>query len=531
MNWIESMRLGTRLIAGFLLVVAVGIAVAAVGIWGLASLSQANQQLYEKEVLGISYVKEANINLIAAGRARARFALASTEEQRAAARAEFDKAAGEMRAWLDKSHDKFVSEQGQARLAQVEQLVNGWLPKSVAYFDAAAGQPLVSASDDVRAIDAAAREANKVLDDELTALSKIKEERSKAAADEGAALYARLSTLMIGLTIAAAALGVGIGVVLTRGVTRQLGGEPQDVAAAATAIAAGDLSTRIDTRRATPGSVVEAMSLMQQALGRIVGTVRSGSENIATASAQISQGNADLSQRTEEQASSLQQTAASMEQLGSTVTQNAENARQANQLARGASDVASRGGAVVTQVVETMRGINESSRQIADIIGVIDGIAFQTNILALNAAVEAARAGEQGRGFAVVAAEVRSLAQRSAAAAKEIKSLITASVERVESGSRQVDEAGATMREIVDAIRRVTDLMGEIASASVEQSQGVVQVGQAVGQMDQVTQQNAALVEESAAAADSLSQQAQALVQAVSVFKLTAEPRAGLAAG
>ncbi|MFN3304485.1 MAG: methyl-accepting chemotaxis protein [Roseateles sp.] len=530
MQWIQSLRLGTRLIAGFLLVVVVGMAVAAVGIVGLGSLRDANQTLYENELLGISYIKEANINLIYAGRARARFSAASTEQQRAAARAEFDTAVANLRNWLAQSRDKFSTEQGRAAFAQTEQLVNDWVPTATAYFDAATGRLLAESDDAMRALEAATREANKRLDDQLTALTKLKEERSKATADEGAALYGKLSTLMIGLTMASAALGLAIGVVLTRGVTRQLGGEPQDVAAAASAIAAGDLTSRIDTRRAAPGSVVDAMARMQDALSRIVGSVRSGSESIATASAQISQGNADLSQRTEEQASSLQQTAASMEQLGSTVTPNAENARQANQLAQGASDVAARGGAVVPQVVETMKGINESSRQIADIIGVIDGIAFQTNILALNAAVEAARAGEQGRGFAVVASEVCSLAQRSAAAAKEIKSLITASVERVDNGTRLVDEAGATMREIVDAIRRVTDLMGEIASASVEQSQGVSQVGEAVGQMDQVTQQNAALVEESAAAAESLNQQAQALVQAVSVFRLANERPAAYAA-
>jgi methyl-accepting chemotaxis protein len=238
------------------------------------------------------------------------------------------------------------------------------------------------------------------------------------------------------------------------------------------------------------------------------------------ASAEIAQGNNDLSRRTEEQASALEETAASMEQLSATVKQNADNAKQANQLAMGASTVAVKGGEVVSQVVTTMKGINDSSKKIADIISVIDGIAFQTNILALNAAVEAARAGEQGRGFAVVASEVRSLAGRSADAAKEIKGLITASVERVEQGTALVDEAGATMTEVVTSIRRVTDIMGEISAASSEQSAGVAQVGEAITLMDQATQQNAALVEESAAAAESLKQQAQQLVQAVQVFEL-----------
>ena len=268
------------------------------------------------------------------------------------------------------------------------------------------------------------------------------------------------------------------------------------------------------------GEFVAALDRMRSEMANVVSTVRRNSDSVATASTQIAQGNQDLSGRTEQQASSLQQTASSMEQLGSTVRQNADNARQANQLAQGASSVAARGGEVVSQVVDTMKGINESSRKIADIISVIDGIAFQTNILALNAAVEAARAGEQGRGFAVVAGEVRNLAQRSAEAAKEIKSLINTSVERVEQGTGLVDQAGSTMQEIVASIKRVSDIIGEISAASVEQSSGVAQVGDAVSQMDQATQQNAALVEQSAAAAESLKQQAQQLVQAVAVFKV-----------
>ncbi|MDE2389249.1 MAG: methyl-accepting chemotaxis protein, partial [Betaproteobacteria bacterium] len=249
--------------------------------------------------------------------------------------------------------------------------------------------------------------------------------------------------------------------------------------------------------------------------------VRTGANQIATASGEIASGNSDLSQRTEEQASSLEETASSMEELTSTVRQNADNARQANQLAAGASEVAVKGGTVVGQVVQTMSSINESSKKIVDIISVIDGIAFQTNILALNAAVEAARAGEQGRGFAVVATEVRTLAQRSAAAAKEIKELISDSVVKVEDGTRLVDEAGATMDEIVNAVKRVTDIMSEISAASQEQSSGIEQVNQAVTQMDEVTQQNAALVEEAAAAAESMQDQTQALTQAVSTFKLS----------
>jgi methyl-accepting chemotaxis protein len=295
----------------------------------------------------------------------------------------------------------------------------------------------------------------------------------------------------------------------------------RQAATSARRMSTGDLTETIAiSGRDEATTLLEALFHMQASLSSVVSGVRFNSESVATASSQIAQGNQDLSQRTEEQASALQQTAATMDQLGTTVRSNADNAKRANQLATGASSVAARGGDAVSQVVETMKGIHDSSNRIADIIGVIDGIAFQTNILALNAAVEAARAGEQGRGFAVVASEVRSLAQRSATAAKEIKVLIGSSVDQVGKGTAQVDQAGKTMSEIVESIRQVSEIVAEISSASAEQSVGVGQVGQAVSQMDQATQQNSALVEESAAAAESLRQQATQLVASVAIFKL-----------
>ena len=321
-------------------------------------------------------------------------------------------------------------------------------------------------------------------------------------------------------TLVLAALLLTISIVITRNLLAQLGGEPAYAEAITQRIAAGDLSVEIKLKHNDQSSLLHALQSMRDNLASIVGRVRQGSEGVATASAEIAQGNNDLSARTESQASALQETAASMEQLSATVKQNADSARQANQLALNASTVAVKGGDVVDQVVETMKHINDSSKKIFDIISVIDGIAFQTNLRALNAAVEAARAGEQGRGFAVVASEVRSLAGRSADAAKEIKGLISASVARVEQGNVLVGQAGGTMTEVVSSIRRVTDLMGEISAASSEQSAGVSQVGVAVTQMDQVTQQNAALVEEMAAAASSLQTQAQDLVATVEVFKL-----------
>ncbi|OWT79966.1 MULTISPECIES: methyl-accepting chemotaxis protein [unclassified Achromobacter] len=286
-------------------------------------------------------------------------------------------------------------------------------------------------------------------------------------------------------------------------------------------IAGGDLTQRVDIRSHNEiGQLYAALKRMQESLTRTVSQVRRGVDEINVGSREISAGNTDLSSRTEQQAASLEETAASMEELASTVKQNADNARQANQLAASASDVAARGGSAVNEVVNTMQGISASSRKISEIVSVIDGIAFQTNILALNAAVEAARAGEQGKGFAVVAGEVRSLAQRSAQAAKEIKGLIEDSVSKVGAGSQQVERAGATMQEIVTSVKRVTDIMGEISAASEEQSSGIDQVNRAVSQMDEVTQQNAALVEEAAAAAGSLQEQAQRLAEAVSVFKI-----------
>ncbi|MDD2727699.1 methyl-accepting chemotaxis protein [Malikia sp.] len=336
----------------------------------------------------------------------------------------------------------------------------------------------------------------------------------------------RFWALALGL-VSIVGVSLVLGLSLDRMVLRPIGGEPADAAAVAQRIAAGDLSQPAGGQGQDPNCLMMQLQTMQASLVNVVAKVRQGARAVASASAEISMGNHDLSSRTENQAFTLQQTASSMDELGSAVKHNAENAQQATQLAQTASQVALAGGEVVGRVVTTMRSINESSNRIADIIGVIDGIAFQTNILALNAAVEAARAGEQGRGFAVVASEVRSLASRSAAAAKEIKDLIGISVERVEQGSLLVDQAGRTMSEVVNAIQRVTRIMGEISVASAQQSAGVMQVGKSVTQMDQATQENAAMVEQMAAAASSLSMQADDLVKVVSVFQL--EPNSQLA--
>jgi methyl-accepting chemotaxis protein len=350
--------------------------------------------------------------------------------------------------------------------------------------------------------------------DEYVALQNKANQRDAAAARQS---YGSARLFMFAVTGVALAIGALLAWLVTRSITTPINLAVQ----VAQTVAAGDLTSRIDaSAKDETGHLLLALQDMNTSLQDIVGQVRSGTDTIATASSQISSGNLDLSARTEQQASSLEETASAVEQLTSTVKQNGDNARQANQMAASASSVALKGGSIVAQVVQTMGSINASSRKIVDIIGVIDGIAFQTNILALNAAVEAARAGEQGRGFAVVATEVRNLAQRSAGAAKEIKELIGDSVDKVEAGSRLVNEAGATMDEIVASVKRVTDIMGEIAAASHEQELGIDQIHQSITEMDGVTQQNAALVEQAAAAAASLHEQADTLANVVSVFKL-----------
>ena len=417
-----------------------------------------------------------------------------------------------------------ATERDRALVAAIDKIESQYGPVAVAIVELAA-----SGKHD-EAVDKMNNECRPLLAALLKAVEDYigySKEQAERSVQTSAAEYATQRNLLVAISAVAVLIAAVLGFLITRRLLASLGAEPVELGGIAQRIAQGDLGPVRGAEGAPASSVLASMGTMQQQLTRLIGQVRSSADSIATASAEIAQGNNDLSARTEEQASALEETAASMEELSSTVRQNADNARQANQLAQGATAVAVKGGDVVGEVVATMKGINDSSKKIADIISVIDGIAFQTNILALNAAVEAARAGEQGRGFAVVASEVRSLAGRSAEAAKEIKDLIGASVERVEQGSALVDQAGATMTEVVSAIQRVTDIMGEISAASAEQSAGVAQVGEAVTQMDRATQENAALVEQSAAAADSMKGQAQQLVEAVAVFRLAdAQPSA-----
>nr|WP_241687886.1 methyl-accepting chemotaxis protein [Janthinobacterium sp. 17J80-10] len=414
--------------------------------------------------------------------------------------------------------------EGKALLGKIKEASSAALPLMTKAMELGQAQQTAEAT---RILLAEVRPVQKQWIAALDDMAKLVNKQSIMYGFDSANEYGKTRNLMLALAGIALLMGVVAAFLITRSLLRQLGGEPSHAVQLAERIAAGDLTVAIDTKAGDQSSMLHALREMRDSLASLVGQVRNGTDAIASASREIAAGNMDLSSRTEEQASSLEQTASSMEELTSTVKQNAENARQANSLALSASDVASQGGAVVSQVVDTMGSINASSKKIVDIISVIDGIAFQTNILALNAAVEAARAGEQGRGFAVVAAEVRTLAQRSAAAAKEIKELIGDSVEKVDTGARLVDQAGSTMQAIVDSIRRVTDIMGEISAASQEQTAGIEQINLAITQMDDVTQQNAALVEESAAAAQSMQSQADRLSQVVGVFKINGAASAG----
>ncbi len=520
MQWFSNLKIGAKLILGFLVVAVIG---AMVGVLGLVNMSRINDMattMYEKEVLGLRYASEAQAEMMVSARTLRGAMLAPDQQLRDTMINNALQRLKNAKDSLHKAEATFYSAQGQALFRQVTESVRVYEQDLNTVIGIIRKEALPPMRDSTAYVVGPMRENAARVDELLGQLADLKEKNASEFNVLTTQVYEQSRWLLALAVLVGALAGVLIGVLLTRHLTRQLGGEPTAVAQLAVQIAAGDLTGSVDTRQARPGSVVYAMRDMQAALVQLVGGVRKASDHIATGAHQIATGNADLSQRTEEQASNLQQTSASMEELTSTVQQNTDTAQQATQLVLTATQAATEGGQVVNQVVQTMAEITESSRKIGDIIGVIDGIAFQTNILALNAAVEAARAGEQGRGFAVVAGEVRTLAQRSAEAAKEIKALIEGSVSKVQVGNELVAQAGVTINGVVDQVKQVADLMAEINASSREQASGIGQIGNAVAQLDTVTQQNAALVEEASAAADSLNQQAQALVQQVAAFRV-----------
>ncbi|WP_442867021.1 methyl-accepting chemotaxis protein [Acidovorax sp. GBBC 3334] len=513
----KNMKLGAMLGMGFAVVIAIGFMVAA---YGRIQLDQvgSNVQALSKDRLGtllvLQEVKD-NINIVA--RAVRNLALIEDPQTMNQEVARLNDVIQRTSQVMGDLQQRVRSPEARAFMARIAEV-------RPAFLDALRKAEKLGVANDregargviLGELRTAQNAYFKAVDDMVDYQRKM----TTALADASENDAASAGTAMVVLAVVSAALGALVAWTITRRVKTQLGGEPAYAAQIAQEVARGNLAVQVDLRAGDSSSVLAAMSAMRSNLAQVVSEVRHSSESIATGASQIATGNADLSQRTEEQASNLQQTAASMEEMNSTVQQNADTVRTASQLASSASSTAARGGEVVGNVVRTMEDITASSRKIGDIIGVIDSIAFQTNILALNAAVEAARAGEQGRGFAVVASEVRTLAQRSAQAAKEIKALIGESVSKVQTGSQLVGEAGSTMGEIVEQTRRVANLIAEIGAATHEQAQGISQVGDAVNQLDQVTQQNAALVEESAAAADSLNSQASRLVELVSVFQV-----------
>ncbi len=513
-NW----KIGVRLAAGLGLALAFMVGIAATGIANLGKLNDGTEDIASDKVPKVILAYEAigGVNDIARAMRNAMLSSEPETVKKELKRVEDRKA--EIDGNLDKLAKLIADDEdaeSKAKLKAVQEARERYLVVQSAFLQKSADES--KRDESVKYLLTAVRKEQTAYLTALTELVKYQAAAVDTASDIASKAYASSRNVMIVLTAAAAALAAWVAWWVTRSITQPL----NRAVGVAEAVADGDLTQRIEvTSRDETGQLLRALANMNDSLARTVGKVRFGSDTITTASNEIATGNLDLSSRTEQQASSLEETASSMEELTSTVQQNAENARQATQLVVAASDFATRGGEVVGQVVNTMGAIKESSSKIVDIIGVIDGIAFQTNILALNAAVEAARAGEQGRGFAVVASEVRNLAQRSAAAAKEIKELIGHSVGTVDEGARLVDQAGETMEGIVKAVRQVSDIMQQISAASQEQSSGIAQVNQAIVSIDDVTQQNAALVEQAAAAAQSMRDQAEMLADAVSVFRL-----------
>ena len=521
MKWFERMTVLQSLLVSFAAVIGFCVVVGGAGLMTLSSMHDLTVEIGSRHMDGLYWMEEANRNKIDADLAAANLGYAANEAGRQRLDANIVESLKNMHDAYDRYRATLSTSKGQTLLDEV-------LRKSAVWEEIVhqqIGQEPIPAGVDANELVRRAIAASEALRDSIVPVIDYRRQQASEAQAEAASGYRHMRIVLSSLVLAALVVGMLLAWLIARLLGRQLGGEPGYAAQIANQIAAGDLSVRVETHADDTRSLLFALRNMRERLAGIVTGISETSESILLASGEIAQGNTDLSQRTEEQAASLQETASSMEQLTATVRQNADNAQQASGVAHGASEVAARGSGLVGDVVETMRELAAGSKRMTDIIAVIEGIAFQTNILALNAAVEAARAGEQGRGFAVVAGEVRSLAQRSALSAKEIKELIETSTTRVGSGAALAERAGQTMAEVTQAVQRVTDIMGEISAASHEQSTGIEQVNRAVAQMDEVTQQNAALVEQAAAAAASMADQARELKTAVAVFELQAQRR------
>ncbi|QTF10426.1 methyl-accepting chemotaxis protein [Brenneria izadpanahii] len=518
MNTLKNMKLGTMLGAGFALIILIGCLVSLFGRMQLADLS-GNIQLSQVRINNLLLMQEVKDNINTMSRVIRNIALLEDRQEMEGEQKRIVQLQARNSELFTQIRERTISPEARTRTQNLEKLIPSYLETVKKSIDAGMSGNIAQAR---AMLFGELRDAQNGIFDALDAMIDYQTSLTIETANASQHQATTAGSLMLSIAALAALLGGLVAWGITYRIKKQLGGEPTYAVEIAQQVAQGNLALDVQLRAGDTTSVLAAMAAMRDGLSQTVNQVRESSESIATGAGQIAIGNTDLSQRTEEQASNLQQTAASMEQMNTTIKQNTDTVHMASELANSASATAAKGGDVVNNVVTTMGDISASSRKIGDIIGVIDGIAFQTNILALNAAVEAARAGEQGRGFAVVAGEVRSLAQRSASAAKEIKDLIGESVEKVENGSALVNEAGSTMSEIVEQVRHVAELLSEIGVTTREQAQGISQVNDAVNQLDEVTQQNAALVEESATAADSLSDQAKRLVELMSTFRLSA---------
>jgi methyl-accepting chemotaxis protein len=518
MKWFDRMTVLRKLLLAFALVTGFGVVTGVAGITALSALHELTDAIGGRYMDGLYWMEEANRHKVDTDLAAANLGYAADDAGRQRLKDEIVVSLKEMHSAFDRYTATITTGKGQVLLDDVLKANTVWegIVRQQIGLD-----PIPAGVDNAELVRRAIA-ASVAMRERITVVIEYRRQRAIDAQAEATTRYERMRLVMTTLVLASMITGMWLAWLIARRLSRQLGGEPDYAMEIANRIASGDLAVRVDTRAGDNNSLLFALGYMRERLAGVVGGISVSSESILIASGEIAQGNADLSQRTEEQAASLEETASSMEQLTATVRQNADNAQQASGVAHGASEVAARGSSLVGDVVETMRELAAGSKRMTDIIAVIEGIAFQTNILALNAAVEAARAGEQGRGFAVVAGEVRSLAQRSALSAKEIKELIENSTTRVGSGAELAERAGQTMAEVTHAVKRVTDIMGEISAASSEQSPGIEQVNRAVAQMDEVTQQNAALVEQAAAAAGSMADQAQQLKSAVSVFTVKA---------